>query len=313
MHPTATTANIAKTNPLRFIAPVYAESREKVAFKSRPARYSQRMRRSLVFVPLLMLSATSMAQLDMSGPRQYPQFRNMSGLPGSIIPVNLYGDPDYRGTVSLSTPIAYTLSNWNFSVALGSMSFDMSPRLPAGRDGQGTTNATVSLQGGIPLGQYGALTFGYMVLSNLGDGAFNFQFSPGRQTDPKFRFAVGVQDLKGGGGSAGELDKTDGDSSTSFYGVGTYAINETTHVSLGAGGRRFSKAFGNISTNLTPSIKATLEYDAFNWNIGLACRLGSISKLNRETYDQKARYSEAHGFVGVIRGKYLFLGLGVSF
>lgn len=268
------------------------------------------MRRTLVLTAFAF-SCLAAAQKDMIGRDQFPQFRNLGGLAGNMVPLNPDGSPNYFGALSLSTPVAYTLSNWHGSVGYGLMSFDMTLRAP-GKDNQRNTNGTAQFMLGAPSGPYGQFMATYMILSHLGDGAFNFQLTPGRQAG-KVRWAVGLQDLRGNGGSAGENIAGDSESSTSFYSVTTYAINEKTHLSLGTGTRRFKGVFGNISTNITDNLKATLEYDAFNWNFGVAYKLGSIMKLQGEGYDTPGRSVDAHTFLGVVRGKSLFWGVGISF
>ena len=268
------------------------------------------MRRTLALTAFALASLAS-AQKDMIGRDQFPQFRNLGGLAGNLVPLNPDGSPNYFGALSLSTPVAYTLSNWHGIAGYGLMSFDMTLRAP-GKDNQRNTNGTAQFMLGAPSGAYGQFMASYMILSHLGDGAFNFQWSPGRQTG-KARWAVGLQDLRGNGGSAGENIAGDSESSTSFFSVTTYAIDEKTHVSFGTGTRRFKGVFGNISTNITDNLKATLEYDAFNWNFGVAYKLTSILKLQGEGYDSASRHVDVHTFLGVVRGKSLFWGLGVSF
>lgn len=252
------------------------------------------------------------AQTELIGRKQYPQFRSMSGLPGSGFPVGQSGLPDYNGALSLSTPIAYSLSGWSFVAGLGSLSFDTRLTSPFGKGGQKRNNGTAQMMVGVPLGSAGDLTVGYMVLSSVGDGAFNFQWTPGRQ-EGKFRYAFGIQDISGGGGSAGEQHPLDGETSRSFFGVATYMIDPRTHVSLGTGTARFRPLYGNVSTTVALNLKATLEYDAFNWNFGVAYRLGALRGMSAETYDKPARTADAHAFLGLVRGKLLFWGLNVSF
>jgi hypothetical protein len=256
--------------------------------------------------------AGAMAQKELVGRNQFPQFRAMSGLSGSTFPVGKDGLPDYRGAMGLSTPIAYSLSKWSFVAGLGSLSFDTNLRFPSGRDGQRSTNGTAQFMVGVTLGQAGDLTVSYMVLSGIMDNALNLQFTPGRQ-EGKVRYSVGVQDIGGGGGSAGEKHPADGESSRSFFTVTTFEVDDKTHVSLGTGTRRFKSIFGNVSTSLGPNMKATVEYDAFNWNFGVAYRLGALQRIGRETYDKPARTADAHLFVGLVRGKLLFWGLNISF
>lgn len=265
-------------------------------------------------VSLLVASLVTLgsAQKELSGRRQYPQFRSMSGLSGSAFPVGTDGLPSYNGAMALSTPIAYSLTGWSFVAGIGSLSFDTNLRWPSGREGQRSNNGTAQFMVGIPLGSAGDLTASFMVLSTILDSALNLQWTPGRQ-EGKFRYSVGVQDLGGGGGSAGEKLASDGESSRSFFGVATYAVDERTHVSLSTGTNRFRNLQGNVSTTVAPNLKATLEYDAYNWNFGVAYRLGALRQISEETYDKPARTADAHAFVGLVRGKLLFWGLNITF
>ena len=258
------------------------------------------------------LTTFGAAQTELVGRNQFPQFRAMSGLSGSTFPVSPSGLPDYNGAMALSTPIAYSLTGWTFVAGFGSLSFDTNFRFPSGRDGNKRSNGTAQLMLGVPLGGAGDFTVSYMVLSGIMDNALNVQWTPGRQ-EGKLRYSVGVQDIGGGGGSAGEKHPRDGETSRSFFGVATYAIDEKSHVSLGTGTRRFQPIYGNISTSLAPNLKATLEYDAFNWNFGVAYRLGALRRMTEETYDKPARTADAHAFIGLVRGKLLFWGLNISF
>lgn len=266
--------------------------------------------RPLFFAVLVSASAACFAQKEMVGEDLFPQFRSLGGLPGNMVPIGPGGAPNYFGALSLSTPVAYTLSGWHGVAGFGSMSFDMSLKFPKGKDKE--ANGTAQFMLGTSLGKFGSLSGGLMILSGLGDNAFNLQWSPPKK-DEKVQFAIGVQDIRGGGGSAGEGQPTDSDSSRSFYGVATMALNEKTHFSIGTGTRRFKGIFANVSTNITPTLKATLEYDAFNFNYGLAYRIASFGKLKGETYDTAAQSADIHAFLGVVRGKFLFWGVGVSF
>lgn len=268
--------------------------------------------RPILAVTLALLAPLALAQKDFQGRDEFPQFRNLGGLPGNMVPVGPDGIPNYFGALSLSTPTAYTLGGWHGIAGFGTMSFDSRLRSPEGRDGQTTTNSTAQFMLGSTIRGIGNFSATYMVLSNLGDGAFNFSFTPANQPE-KVKWAIGIQDLRGGGGAAGENIPGDSDSSASLYTVTTFKINEKTHASIGTGTRRFKGFFGNISTNITPNIKTTLEYDAFNWNVGVAFRLTSLGNTSKETYDEAARKIEAHAFLGFIRGKSIFWGVGISF
>ncbi|RYG45062.1 hypothetical protein EON79_13495 [bacterium] len=244
------------------------------------------------------------AQSELSGYHQYPQYRTMSGLPGSGFAVDPFGVIG-RGAISLSTPVAYSLGHGRLLFGAMSVSNSRRPRVQFGagnglRSGNGTGQAMYGLQ----LGRYGTLTSTVMVLSGTRDQAFNFHWTP-PQRGGKVTYAVGVQDLLGDGGSSGTNVRGDGDSSSSLYAVATGEVAKETYVSLGYGTRRFGRPFGNASTTLLPNTKGYVEYDAFNWNFGgsFVVALGS----------QDRTPSNLTLHAGLIRGKYLALSANISF
>lgn len=257
---------------------------------------------------LLTAIAPVFAQAQVGGPGQFPQFRSMSGLPGSGYGVLADGRIDPLGAWSVSTPIAYQLRPWQFSVGFGSLSPNSRPRFIDTSSGESRGNGTAQITVGLPLGKYGSGTYTLEVLSGKLDNASNFTYSPPGQNGP-VRFGVGVQDIGGGGGTQGEgANGKDPGSSTSFFVVGTYEGTEGLHASLGAGSRRFDGVFGNVSANLTPRTKAVLEYDTFNWNFGVGYDLGRLGQGVRAGYD-----SGASLFVGMIRGKFAYWSVNIRF
>lgn len=216
--------------------------------------------------------------------------------------------------MGISTPVAYSLGNLHFDVGLsntsssaGKLAFDQN---------QQNTNGTSWVMGGIatPLGD---LTASYMVLSRIGDSAFNFHFSP-RMFNPerdkyaadirRVDFGFGIQDAFNTGGASGQAidNATGGGNSTSVYAVGTYRFSEDIYASLGTGTNRFRGLFGNVSANMTPYAKAILEYDRFNWNYGIALKAGEFSTGENRT-------GHISVFLGEIRGKYLTWGVNLAF
>ncbi|HZH99331.1 MAG TPA: hypothetical protein VEX38_10200, partial [Fimbriimonadaceae bacterium] len=162
----------------------------------------------------------------------------------------------------------------------------------------------------------GNLTTGGMVLSGIGDSVLNLHFSPRLQKEdeyslqegPKIALGVGVQDVFSTGGSSGQnIDlRVGGRTSRSFYAVATAELSPDIYVSLGTGTRRFKGIFGNASVNVTPWLKGVAEYDAFNWNYGIA---GSLFQIPISS----DRSVQATAFLGFVRGKHLTWSLGFSF
>ncbi len=261
------------------------------------------MRRTALL--LVALSQTALAQIG--GPGTYPQFRSMSGLPGSGYGVTPDGRVDPTGAWSISTPIAYSLRPWQFVVGIGNYSSDLEPRFSDTANGDLGGNGTGQISVGLPLGRYGTGTYTLMILSRRFDNAGNFTWTPPGQKGP-VRFGAGVQDISGGGGTQGETIGVDRNSSRSFYVVGTFAGERGFSASMGVGDRRFQGAFGNVSMNLAPRLKAVGEYDRFNWNYGLGFDLGKIGNSPRRGADAGASL-----FLGVIDGRYAYWSVNFRF
>lgn len=269
------------------------------------------MRPLLCLIALVPVLAS--AQVELVGKNRYPQFRTFSALPGGGFGLTPEGKPDFRGAMGISTPIAYSLAHLRFNIGVSNTGSDAGDF--SFSDNNRNANGTAWGMGGLktPLGN---LTASYMVLSRIGDSAFNFHFQPrivSEETEKysaeirRFDFGFGVQDAFNTGGASGQAidNATGGGNSTSFYAVGTMRVTEDFYASLGVGTQRFKGVFGNASYNLTPNVKATLEYDTFNWNYGLSFKAAEFGNGDRS--------GNISVFLGHIRGKYLTWGLNVSF
>lgn len=258
---------------------------------------------------LLLLAITTVAAFaQIGGPGEYPQFRSMSGLPGSGYGVKGDGSIHAMGAWSISTPIAYGLQPWQFALGVGSLSPNSTPRFLDTSTGESKGNGTGQITVGLPIGKYGQATYTFMILSGRLDNAGNLTWTPPGQNGP-IRFGAGVQDISGGGGTQGEgPGGLDPGSSRSFFVVGTWEGPYGIHASLGKGTNRFQRVFGNASANITPNSKVVVEHDGFNWNVGLGYDFGSIGKSPREGADLGASV-----FLGLIRGKYAYWSLGFRF
>lgn len=232
----------------------------------------------------------------------------MSGLPGSGYGVGSDGKIGPLGAWSVSTPIAYSLRPWQFVVGVGTMSPNQSPKFLDSKSSESTSNGTAQLSVGLPLGKYGQGTYTLMILSGKLDNAGNLTWTPPGQSGP-LKFGLGIQDIGGGGGTQGE-DKNHNDpgNSRSFFAVGTWEGPNGLHASVGAGSTRFDGVFGNVSANLGERAKAVLEYDTFNWNVGVGYDLGRLGKSIREGEDVGASM-----FIGLIRGKHAYWSVNFRF
>jgi hypothetical protein len=200
---------------------------------------------------------------------EYPQFRNLSALPGSGFGVTPSGVPGLRGAFAYSTPIGYGLAPWQWVFGVGNLSPDNRLRfLDIGGEGADQTegNGTGYAMVGIPIGNL-RLTFSHMVLSGIFDDSQNFhlQIPTG---DPSLGVAVGVQDILGGGGGAAHFHPDAGRISRSFFGVVTYRLAEDTYASAGIGDRRFRQGFANFSRGFGRDFKMFVEHDGYVWHYG---------------------------------------------
>ena len=257
---------------------------------------------------LLTVLASAIVHAQVGGQGQFPQFRSMSGLPGSGYGVLADGKIDPLGAWSLSTPIAYSLKPYQFSVGAGSLSPNSRPRFFDTTSGESRGNGTGQITVGLPLGKYGTGTYTLMILSGKMDNASNFTYSPPGQTGP-LRFGIGVQDIGGGGGTQGEgINHQDPGNSRSFFAVATFEGPQGLHASLGAGSTRFDGVFGNASANITPRTKAVVEFDTFNWNYGIGYDLGRFGKGLFPGNE-----SGGSMFLGMIRGKFAYWSVNFRF
>lgn len=269
---------------------------------------------------LLCLAATAalsacavpvLAQAELSGPDRFPQFRGLSGLSGGGYGVDQDGRASFRGAMAYSTPIGHTLGRWSIAAGTGLVSIDRKYRFGSfkdsgTRDGNGTGFATV----GLDLEQAGSLAFGFTLLSGVGDNVSNIQYSP-RLTGP-IKCSVGVQDLGGSGGSAGEGRPGDTDSSRSIYGAVTWQIKDGIYLTGGAGTRRFQKGFGSLSAGLGRNFRGLVEHDGWNFNYGIAYNPGPLYKV--DSWDAgKVRTAEITVFAGIIQNRYAGWSVAVSF
>lgn len=263
----------------------------------------------LISAAVLALSTSSFAQKELSGYHSYFQFRGMNGLPGSGFAITREGKVDYRGAMSLSTPVAYGLYKNTWVVGGASLSSSMGPKFPeTGKkdDLNKNANGTAHLLYGFDLKSAGTLTPAILLLSGRGDAVVNLQWTAPPVGNKEITYAVGVQDIGGGGGASGQGQAGDGDSSTSLYAVATYMADRwDAHFSLGVGTRRFHGIFGNGSITIAPNVKGFVEYDTFNWNGGVGWQI-PVSKATQREQSLTLQ-------LGVVRGKYLSTSLNFSF
>ena len=257
----------------------------------------------------LILTTAALASAQFAGPGEFPSFRNMSALPGSGYGVTPSGQAGFMGAMAYSTPVAYALSPWEVVLGMSIVSHDWGL---AFQDKSGDSlegNGSVQLQFGLPVGKLGNLSYGVLVKSSHGDNSGTIQWTPPGQSGP-VRFALGVQDWRGRGGSAGFGLPEDRDWARSVYLVGTWQAAADTYVTMGYGDQhRYRGVFGSASHAVTPRLKAAAEYDTFNWNWLVAYDLGPIYK---EVLPGRRRV-QVVAFVGQEAGKFGLWGFNVRF
>jgi hypothetical protein len=225
--------------------------------------------------------------------------------------------PDGRispfGAVTHSNPVAYGFAPLRFAVMFDALSRNLRP---AGFTNSSTSpdkisgNGTAGVMGAIPIGHFGTLTGGWMVLSGLYDNVGNAQFTP--RTNGPVKFAVGVQDYWGNGGSSGENLPGDNDPSTSWYAVASTEFRPGVHGSLGIGTKRFGPMFGSVSAALNDRTAAYIEHDSFNLNYGLRFSTPLFTR-SASGWGRDAEKGYAFINIGVVANKYAYWGVSVAF
>ena len=185
--------------------------------------------------------------------------------------------------MAFSTPIGYSLSNWNAVITASPPSDYWFFRLPhlTGNQGQNDSLGKISACGGISLHQFGSLSGSIMMTSSQRQTEFNFQY----QTPLFYKqvgVSVGVQDIAGTTYDRASL--VDQHASQSFFGVVTVPFKYGVYASAGVGTRRFSKGFANVSVPLGSRFKAVVEDDGLGVNEAIAWNpkaLGSYKLFGR--------------------------------
>lgn len=245
-----------------------------------------------------------------AGAGSYPQFRSLAGLPGSGFGVTKNGNISLLGATSISTPVAYSLSNYNIFIGGGIFSGDSKFRFDTTEGQLLKSNGTLVGMIGIPLNKWGNLTATHMVLSTKGDNSQNFHWQIPYETQ-NVSFGIGVQDVSGQGGTEGQTSGPSGfdpGESRSYYAVSTFDLKNGNFASLGFGDGRFKgRFFASANYQVTNRLKLIAEYDGFGLNSGLAYDLGTIGQFGNS---RKARATMSAGFLD---SHHAYWTLGISF
>lgn len=250
----------------------------------------------------LSFAVAGRAQSDpLLGKNQYPQYRNLSGLAGGGYGLDSQGYGSLSGPTAFSTPIAYVLGHDRIRLGIGALSFNGDPAFGGHR-----ANGTGIITYGHSFGSVN-IAFTDFIKSSKFDQAYNLQAGLVPFHDKPLAFSVGVQDVVGNGGSAGEKELTDRFSSQSVFLAATYRLVTTSapvYFSAGIGTHRFGKAFASTSYRVARPLRLWLEYDGWGFNEGvlLAFRSG-----------RRRTALETNATVGWVRGRYFALSLVFGF
>ena len=248
---------------------------------------------------LICASAIALCQSELIGPGRFPETREMSGLPGGSFGVLPDGTPSFSGAMALSTPIAYSLDHWHWAMGFNSTSPSMQFKGIDFRTNVSVSSGTGEIMVGVPSG-IGAWTLSIMPIDAKLREATNVQFTPYCMHGP-VKIGLGVQDISG---DTHTFRPREHRSSRSPYVVATANLFSGNYISAGYGNQRFGGVFGNVSQSFG-NWKALAEYDTYNWNYGVANRLGHFRGFGKDI--------EATAFAGYIRGKYASWSLTLTF
>ncbi len=259
--------------------------------------------RGIVLAALLCAPALARAQHEaLVGPEQFPEFRNLSGLAGSGYGTDWQGHPSMSGPIALSSPVAYVLGHNHVHVVAGFMSNDSTPRFS-----ESEANGTITGTYGATLGPVNIAITDMVLNTSKFSQSFHIQLQYVPQVESPMALSIGVQDLRGGGGSAGEgFGAAEQRTSRSFFVVGTWRVPKSRNplfISGGGGTRRFAHGFASVSYQVIQPVRAFVEYDGFGANEGLL-----FTWMSRDR-----RPIELNAGVSLVKSRYLTLFAGIGF
>ncbi len=241
------------------------------------------------------------------GRSEFPQYRQISGLSGGGYGVDLKGRGSLTGPTAFSTPLGVALGHDEVRLGGGDTGFSFQ-HLPDRFANTSRGSGKAFLTYGLSFRNVN-FAYSYFLKSFRGDAATNLQASyySGKKNTPSV--SVGVQDIVGHGGSAGDGVAGDSDSSRSLFAAATMPIlavkGEPVYLTAGWGTRRFGKGFSSASYRLSQPLRLWAEYDGFGFNEGIL--------VSYQTKGFKRRPFEANLLLGVIRGRYPTVALTIGF
>lgn len=267
-------------------------------------RHSKNFRLSYILIGTISCFSPLYAQIEFIKDGQYPQYRTVSGLPGGGFGVLPNGKVNSTGAMALSTPIAYSLSKDQYVIVVASTSYDKNFRfIRDDLDINVEANGTFAFLLGFTT-SYGDISYTWSLLSGVLDGVTHLQWTPNKQKGP-IKYAVGVQDLFGDGGSKADSVPGKDSLSRSIYVVATAECLPGLYASIGTGERRFKGHFFNLSYNLNSKVKLLAEYEGAKYNYGIAYS-NSIGKSTPNKSPQIQIY------LGMFAGKYATWSIAIN-
>ncbi len=200
----------------------------------------------------------------------YPQYRYMSGLPGSGYAVDPDGYVGFDGALQMNVPVAYTPSSGNYLVTYHSSAVNGGIEISFGGDDANGTGTIAAGFGPPGNGLYvAAMLTGK---GNWGEPAHNLQYQILSETDSRPAVAIGVVDIFNM--RPEKLSEIFAGGGRSFYAVATRGYPDAKHPSywsVGVGDGRFNdRLFGGVCVDVSLRLKLAAEYDGRNVNAGAA-------------------------------------------
>lgn len=257
-----------------------------------------------VWFPTVALAASAVAHAQVDPwnfAGQFPQLRDISGLPGAGFGVTSKGIPSINGAMAFSTPIGFSLGDGYWDFGLASRSTNNRPQFFASST---RTNQNSDGTGQIMTGlrtPFGNLTGTYEIASRHGDSICNFQLQLPIRWD-RGGVSIGVQNAQNRPIAASENVLGANDLSRSVFCVATYEFADQAYVSLGKGDVRFRGVFGSVSFKPADRFRAMAEYDTFGWNVGAGYSLGKTSNIGKRF--EKNETTLWFGFVDLHRATF---------
>lgn len=222
------------------------------------------------------------------------------------------GTPSIAGAFSMSSPIAYSLSDKHMAIGLSNTSFTHDFKFPSGN--QKGSNGTAWAMLGFSKENWGALTVGGTIISIPhhfpGRNTLSAEYTPPIHLKA-ISFGLGMQDITGNAGSSGEgIENIVGRGhSNSAFAVATADLGGGAFLSAGTGSQRFRHSFVNGSYLVHERYKLFAEHDGFNFNYGVAAELGPY--LGGESED--SGHANVTMMIGLVRSRYPTWSVNVTF